>query len=183
VTRPVSSAIAAIALWLAGTALQAETVPEPDGYRLEDYRSPVPPTLAGATVLDTEAARALWEAGEAVFVDVLPSAPRPPDLPVGTIWQPPSRDTIAGATWLPNVGYGELAPETDTYFRENLERLVGGDTAHPIIFFCLSDCWMSWNAARRAMTEYGHERVFWYPPGTDGWEDAGLPLQRVRAGN
>jgi rhodanese-related sulfurtransferase len=40
---------------------------------------------------------------------------------------------------------------------------------------------MSWNAARRAITEYGFEEVLWYPLGTDGWEAAGLSLQRVRA--
>jgi PQQ-dependent catabolism-associated CXXCW motif protein len=116
-----------------------------------------------------------------VFVDVLPSPPRPAGLPAGTIWQPPSRDTIPGAAWLPNVGLGELAPETDRYFRDNLDRLVGGDTARPVVFFCQSDCWMSWNAARRAITEYGFGEVLWYPHGTDGWEAAGLPLQRVRA--
>jgi PQQ-dependent catabolism-associated CXXCW motif protein len=181
VIRLALSAIAAGALCLAGTALQADTVPEPEGYRLESYRAPVPATLTGGTVLDTQAARALWEAGEALFVDVLPSPPRPADLPAGTIWQPPSRDTIPGAIWLPNVGYGELAPETDRYFRDNLDRLASGDTARPVVFFCQSDCWMSWNAARRAITEYGFEEVFWYPLGKDGWEAAGLPLQRVRA--
>jgi PQQ-dependent catabolism-associated CXXCW motif protein len=181
VIRRSLSAIAAGALCLAGTAPQAQTVPEPDGYRVESYRAPVPATLAGATVLDTAAARTLWETGEAVFVDVLPAAPRPADLPAGTIWQPPSRDTIPGAVWLPNVGFGKLAPETDRYFRDNLRRLARGDTARPVVFFCQSDCWMSWNAARRAITEYGFEDVLWYPPGTDGWEAAGLSLQRVRA--
>ena len=173
--------VAAIAVCLAGTATRAETVPEPDGYRLDGYRAPVPATLAGATVLTTEAARALWEDGDAIFIDVLPSPPRPADLPAGTIWQPPSRDTIPGASWLPNVGFGEIAPDTDRYFRDNLHRLAGGDTARPVVFFCLSDCWMSWNASRRAITEYGFANVLWYPHGTDGWEAVGLPLEQVRA--
>lgn len=179
--RRVARAAAAAALLFAGAAAQAGTVPEPDGYRMEAYRAPVPATLAGATVLDAEAAHALWQAGGTVFVDVLPSAPRPPNLPAGTIWQPPSRDTIPGAAWLPNVGYGALLPETDLWFRESLERLVGGDPDRAVVFFCLSECWMSWNAARRAMIEYGHRAVFWYPSGTDGWDAAGLPLERVRA--
>lgn len=173
----------AAALLLAWPAAQGDTVPEPDGYRLESYRAPVPETLRGATVLDTEAAEALWRAGKAVFVDVLPSPPRPPNLPAGTIWQAPSRDSIPGAAWLPNVGYGALEPQTNQYFRENLDRFVDGDGARSVVFFCLSDCWMSWNAARRAMIEYGYRDVFWYPQGTDGWESAGLPLQRVRAEN
>jgi PQQ-dependent catabolism-associated CXXCW motif protein len=179
VTRRRLGAIAAV--WLVASTVHAAPVPEPEGYRIENYRAPVPATLAGATVLDTGAARALWEAGETLFVDVLPSPPRPDNLPAGTIWQPPSRDTIPGAAWLPNVGFGALDAGTDAYFRDNLARLAGGDTGRAVVFFCRSDCWMSWNAARRAMTEYGYEQVLWYPSGTDGWEAAGLPLQKVRA--
>jgi PQQ-dependent catabolism-associated CXXCW motif protein len=181
VKRPVLAAAAVLAISLLGTGGRAETVPEPDGYRMQDYRAPVPATLAGAIVLDTEAARALWESGEAVFVDVLPSPPRPANLPAGTIWQAPARDTIRGATWLPNVGYGEIAPEVDSYFRDSLDRLVGGDVGRPLVFFCLADCWMSWNAARRAIAEYGYNQIHWYPLGTDGWDAAGLPLEQVRA--
>lgn len=170
-----------LVLALASAAAGAQSVPEPDGYRTRGYRAPVPATLAGATVLDTERTRALWESGVAIFIDVLPSPPRPANLPAGTIWQAPSRDTIPGATWLPNVGFGEIAPETDAYFRSNLDRLASGDPERPVVFLCLADCWMSWNAARRAVVEYGMERVHWYPLGTDGWEAAGLPLEKVRA--
>jgi PQQ-dependent catabolism-associated CXXCW motif protein len=42
------------------------------------------------------------------------------------------------------------------------------------LFYCLRDCWMSWNAAKRAIA-LGYT-VAWYPDGTDGWQDAGLPL-------
>ena len=34
---------------------------------------------------------------------------------------------------------------------------------------------MSWNAAKRAIS-YGYSNVHWYPEGTDGWAEAGLPL-------
>ena len=51
--------------------------PEPDGYRMDDYRAPTPETVAGAAVLDTEAARKLWQIGEAVWIDVLPAPRRP----------------------------------------------------------------------------------------------------------
>lgn len=158
-----------------------ETAPEPEGYRLHDYRAPVPATLAGATVLDTKGAQALHLSGEAVFIDVLPSPPKPENLPAGTIWQAPARDTIPGATWLPDVGFGEIPAETDRYFREHLEALTGGDRDRPVVFFCLPDCWMSWNAARRAIVEYGMRDVYWYPLGTDGWAMAGLPLEKVHA--
>ena len=36
----------------------ADAPPEPAGYRMDDYRAPVPATLHGATVLSTDAARA-----------------------------------------------------------------------------------------------------------------------------
>ena len=35
---------------------------------------------------------------------------------------------------------------------------------------------MSWNAARRAIA-MGYTSVAWYPDGTDGWSQAGQPLQ------
>jgi rhodanese-related sulfurtransferase len=35
---------------------------------------------------------------------------------------------------------------------------------------------MSWNAAKRALS-LGYSNVAWYPAGTDGWANAGLPLR------
>lgn len=163
------------ALLLAAPAL-AET--EPDDYRVEHYRAAVPGTLEGATVVDDDAAHALWKTGRVVFIDVLPRAPTP-RLPEGTIFRQKPRHSIPGAIWLPNVGYGRLADVTDAYFRDHLAAATGGDTDAPVLFFCLADCWMSWNAARRAREEYGYARVFWYPEGTDGWDFAGYPLERL----
>ena len=40
-----------LAIALAGAAPAGPDVPEPDGYRLDDYRSPVPQTLKGAKVI------------------------------------------------------------------------------------------------------------------------------------
>ena len=45
--------------------------PEPEGYRTDNYRAPVPATLAGARVLATEEAEAIWRTGAGVFIDVL----------------------------------------------------------------------------------------------------------------
>ncbi|MDW4498629.1 PQQ-dependent catabolism-associated CXXCW motif protein [Sulfitobacter sp. D35] len=156
----------------------ADAVPEPDDYRIDQYRAPVPGTLAGGIVVETEEAHALWQAGETAFVDVLPRAPKPENLPEGTIWRDKPRHSIPGAIWLPNVGYGKLADVTHDYFREGLEKATEGDPDHPVLFFCLADCWMSWNAARRAL-EYGHTRVYWYPDGTDGWTFEDHPTEVV----
>ncbi len=171
------SLLIAAALLLAGPAAAQEIVPEPQGYRDGDYRAPVPATLKGATVIHTPEAEALWAAKAAVFVDVLPRPPKPKNLPAGTIWRDKKRQNIPGSVWLPNVGYGGLPEAMDSYFRDGLARATGGDKAKPIVFYCLADCWMSWNAARRAM-EYGYVKVLWYPEGTDGWEGQLLPLEK-----
>lgn len=160
----------------------AEMVPEPDGYRMEDYRGAVPATLQGGTVVDADAAYALWKTGRVGFVDVLPRPPRPADLPEGTIWRDKPRESIPGAIWLPNVGYGDLAEVTAQYFQGGLDDIAQGDQDYPLVFFCLNECWMSWNAARRALA-YGYTHVFWFPQGTDGWHLAGYPLERLEPVN
>ena len=145
---------------------------EPAGYRTHDYRSPVPATLRGATVVSDREAMRLWTSRRALFIDVMPRPPKPAGLPAGTLWRPQARRNIPGSVWLANVGFGVLSPELEAYFRSNLARLTGGDRAKPLLFDCLADCWMSWNAARRALA-WGYRRVFWYPAGTDGWVAAG----------
>lgn len=171
-------ALAAACLLAAASAHAQE--PEPAGYRGEPYSAPVPATLEGALVLDDAAARALWWSGRAAFVDVMPAPPRPANLPEGTLWRDAPRDTIPGALWLRNTGYEGLDPATMGYFRAGLEAATGGDPDAPVVFFCRKDCWMSWNAAKRAM-EQGYTRVAWYPSGIDGWTGEGWPTERVAA--
>ena len=129
----------------------AEPVAEPQGYRMDNFRSPVPLTLKGAKALTGDEAADLWNASGAIFIDVYPQAPKPKNLPAGTFWRDPVHRSIEGAHWLPNVGYGALPDAVEAYFRSSLERLTKGDKAAPIVFFCLRDCWMSWNAAKRAL--------------------------------
>ncbi len=154
-------------------------VAEPDGYREDHYRTPVPRTLKGARVITTVEAEALYAEGKAVFIDVYPRAPKPPNLPAGTLWRDPPHTTIKGARWLPNVGYGLLPPDDQAYFAASLETLTGGDKAKAIVFFCLRDCWMSWNAGKRAMS-LGYGNVIWFPDGTDGWQEAGNDVDNVK---
>ncbi len=158
----------------AGTAW-AGGVAEPVGYRMDDYRAPVPDTLRGACVVTTAEAEALWHGKQTVFLDVMPRAPKPANLPAGTIWRDAVRTDIPGSLWLANVGYGALSPEAAAYFRRSLETVTGADKTRAVLFYCKTDCWMSWNAARRAV-EWGYGSVLWYPPGADGWEAAGLPV-------
>jgi PQQ-dependent catabolism-associated CXXCW motif protein len=175
--RAIVAALWFIALGFA-TVLAQSNPAEPPGYRMADYRAPTPSTLAGARVITTAQARALWKSGTAAFVDVLARAPKPANLPPGTLWLDKPRMDIPGSIWLPDTGYGKLAMSTETYLRKGLKSVTQGDRTKLIVIYCLADCWMSWNAAKRALG-MGYTNVAWYPAGTDGWKAAGLPLQKA----
>jgi len=170
VTRAAIAAVLALLLGAAGPP------PEPSDYRMDDYRAPVPATLHGGVVLTTDEAHAHWEKHDAVFIDVLPRPPRPAGLPPGTIFRPKPRSDIPGSVWLPDTGYGALAPVMQDYFVRGLSQATGGDRDKLVVFYCLMDCWMSWNAAKRALA-LGYTHVAWYPDGTDGWTFEGLPVE------
>ena len=154
-------------------------VPEPTAYRMDNYRAPTPATVKGASVIDTDGLQHLHMTTNAVLVDVLPAPRRPPEMKPGTPWSP-LREDIPGSIWLPEVGRGAITPATDTWFRGRLRDLTGGDMDRPIVFYCLDQCWMSWNAAKRAAS-YGWRHVLWYRGGTDAWSRAGLTLARATA--
>jgi PQQ-dependent catabolism-associated CXXCW motif protein len=164
---------------VAQAGAQESVVPEPDEYRTDNYRAPVPATLAGGRVLTTADAETIWRAGTGIFIDVLPRAPKPANLPPGTIWRDKPRLDIPGSVWLPDTGYGKLAEATESYLRRGLERASGGNKSAMLVFYCQENCWMSWNAAKRALS-YGYSNVAWYPDGTEGWERANLPVAEAR---
>jgi PQQ-dependent catabolism-associated CXXCW motif protein len=166
-------------LSLVTTANAADGIPEPDSYRTDNYRAPVPATLKGARVVTTEDAEAIWHAGSAVFIDVLPHAPKPPNLPPDTVWRDKPRFNIPGSVWLPDTGYGALAVPTEDYLRTGLSRATRSDRTKLLVFYCQANCWMSWNAAKRALS-IGYTNVAWYPDGTDGWQQADLPVEESR---
>jgi PQQ-dependent catabolism-associated CXXCW motif protein len=159
--------------------LKAPAVDEPENYRTGEYRTPVPATLQGAKVVSAEDASKMWNDGSAVFIDVYPYAPKPPNLPAGTIWREPQHFSIENAKWLANIGYGVLSVETEAYFKRHLERLTGGDRAKALVFFCVRNCWMSWNSGKRALT-YGYTNVYWFSEGTDAWQEIGLPVEAAK---
>lgn len=152
-----------------------DKVSEPGDYRMDNYRAAVPATLEGARVLTTAEAEAIWRAKSGVFIDVLPRAPKPKNLPAGTVWRDKPRFDIPGSLWLPDTGYGRLAPAVEDYFKRGLARASDGNKNALLVLYCLTDCWMSWNAAKRALS-YGYPNVAWYPEGTDGWDHELLPL-------
>ena len=162
---------------VATTRAGGVAVPEPPGYRTDRYRSMVPATLEGATVLDTAGLLALLDSTEPILVDVLPKQRPAPGRNAEMPWMERGRAHIPGSVWLPNTGYGELSPDFAAWFEDELARLTGGDPDQPLVFYCDANCWMSWNAAKRAMQELGYHNVYWYPEGVNGWEAAGLDLE------
>lgn len=53
-----------------------------------------------------------------------------------------------------------------------LARHSGGRKDRPLVFYCLSrDCWMSYNAALRAI-QAGYSQVLWYRGGLQAWQAA-----------
>ncbi len=181
--RSLCPPLIASALCCAMPAL-AQEVPEPSDYRTDNYMAPVPATLKGATTVDAETLRQrLTDGANIVLIDVLPLRRKPPDFPPTRLWRTQPRKNIPDSVWLPNVGYGDIAPEFRTYFIENLRRLTRereSDKPVELLFYCLADCWMSWNAAKRAL-ELGFRNILWFPGGTDEWEVMGYPLERSAA--
>jgi PQQ-dependent catabolism-associated CXXCW motif protein len=165
-----------VALLLAFASPGLAAPKEPAGYRMDSYLAPTPATLRGAKVIATAQAIELWRAKSTVFVDALARQPKPDDLPKSAVWRDPPRKDIPGSVWLANVGFGELPRPVERYFEQNLARATQDDKSRPLVFYCRRECWMSWNAAKRALA-LGYRDVSWYPDGTDGWEEAKQPLE------
>lgn len=182
--RHLRSALLSLLCCIVATPLIAEEVPEPPNYRTDNYMAPVPKTLTGATTVDAETLhKKLADGANIALIDVLPLRRKPPDFPPNRLWRTQPRNNIPNSIWLPNVGYGDIAPEFQTYLIENLNRLIHkrkSDKPVELLFYCLADCWMSWNAAKRAL-ELGFRNILWFPGGTDEWEVMGYPLEHSTA--
>lgn len=157
-------------------ASQSANVAEPSAYRMSDYKAPTPATIDGKKGLTTAEAHALWADHKVIFIDVLPRPPKPANLLPGTIWHDKPRADIPGSLWLPDTGYGALAPPVEAYFTQGLRAASKSKSDAALVFYCLRQCWMSWNAAKRAKS-LGYTNVLWYPDGTNGWEEAGYKLE------
>lgn len=165
---------------LLGAASAPVPVPEPDGFWTGPTGGAVPATIAGGTVIDTEALQRLVAQGGIVLIDVAPSPRKPEGMAEDALWLPPPHHSLPGSVWLADVGDGALERRHDDWYRARLAALTGGDMDAPVVVFCHPHCWASWNAARRAIL-YGYSRVYWYPDGVEGWQDAGLPTAAIAA--
>lgn len=142
-----------------------------DGYRQALYRSPTPPSVDGAQTLDTPGLRQLLERHpHTALIDVYRR-----QWLFGQFIEDQPHANLPGSVWLANTGDGVLTPDWASYFTSNLKRLSHSQAAWPLVFYCRSDCWLGWNAARRAHA-MGYTNLYWYRDGVDAWEQAGLAL-------
>jgi PQQ-dependent catabolism-associated CXXCW motif protein len=129
---------------------------------------PTPARLPGGQVITTQGLIALMQARQAPFVlfdvlgqqEMLPNAVR--------------------AAWLAQAGSfdDEVQRQANQLFGQHTRGRK--DTA--LIFYCLSrECWMSYNAALRAINA-GYTNVLWYRGGIEAWKSAGLPTQPEQPG-
>ena len=181
-TNPAAVAVLTASLFLLSGApvIAGDGAPdEPPGYRMDNYRAPVPETVAGATTVSTQQLKAMIDTGGVVLVDVLPAPRKPPDMLPGVPWMPVPHRNLPGSIWLPEVGRGKIPASVNAYFRNNLAKATGNDKDRLVVIYCRIDCWMSWNAAKRAAS-YGYTAIHWYPMGIEGWEFEDLPLEVSR---
>lgn len=167
------AAIALVAILSAPAAWADPVAGEFDpetGYRMSRYQAPVPDEVPGGRRVNFEEVERHVRDGTAILIDVMPTDGSGAHPETGE-WhlKTPHKD-IPGSVWLPDVGRGRLDPGLAHYFQSNLEHLTQGNKARPIVVYCQADCWMGWNAAKRA-AEIGYTSVLWYPEGRDGWRD------------
>lgn len=171
--RAVYLSIVMLIAAFAGTA-RADDAPSFDpvtGYRIAHYRAAVPDAVPGGTRVDRDRVDALIADG-AILLDVMPSEGAGADPQTGQWRLSRPHQSIAGATWLPDVGRGVLKAGFDEFLNTNVAALTGGDFKKALIVFCQSDCWMGWNAVQR-IAKLGYTNIFWFPEGTDGWVEWG----------
>jgi PQQ-dependent catabolism-associated CXXCW motif protein len=145
------------------------------GYRIKHYQAPAPTSVPGGTRVSLEELQALAKDKAAILLDVMSADGAVIDPTTGNWQLKKPRTHMPGSVWLPNVGRGVLTPALDAYYRDNLERFTGGRRDQPIVIYCQADCWMGWNAVKRAAS-YGYTGLYWYPDGTDGMADWDVPL-------
>jgi len=160
---------------LAFVAVASAAVPEPDGFKLDEYRGAVPGTVAGAAVVHAKQIQELQRQGGVVLIDVLAAPRRPAGMLPDAPWLPTAHRDVPGSLWWPDIGRGAISPELDRHLRTRLAEIVAARPGSLIVFYCKADCWLSWNAAKRA-AQYG-VKAGWFPEGADGWEADGLPMQ------
>lgn len=130
----------------------------------EQLHAPTPTSIPGGRVVDTRTL-AGWMRGDRGAKPLLFHVLGSPEH-------------IAGALQAAPAGQGgSFDDRVQAEFGAFLKQSTGGDMAKPLVFYCQgTHCWMSYNAALRAM-RMGYRQVFWYRGGIEAWQQAGLPVE------
>lgn len=84
------------------------------------------------------------------------------------------------AVWMSQPG--SFNDQTQQQISQMLQQGTQGRKDVPMIFYCMStQCWMSYNAALRAI-HAGYTNVLWYRGGIEAWQMAGFPTQPAQQG-
>jgi PQQ-dependent catabolism-associated CXXCW motif protein len=159
-------------LFAAFAAAGNDVVQEPEGFWSGPINSAVPATIAGGKVIHAAELGQLLKQAKPLVIDVSNEPKRPAGMAPDSLWLPLPQEVIPGSVWLPGAGMADIAPETDASYRKLLSQSTGGDLDHPVVIYCHERCWLSWNAAKRAIG-YGYREVHWFPEGVEGWRAAG----------
>lgn len=146
-----------------------------EGYRAARYRAPIRLDPAPAQAIDLAEALTLTPGRDALFIDVMPAEGAVRDPASGAWRLAASHLTIPGALWFPETGRAPVDQALWAGLTGAIDEARRARPDLPVILFCRSDCWMSWNAARRLARE-GRSGIFWLAEGTDGWHAAGRAL-------
>ncbi len=86
--------------------------------------------------------------------------------------------TIAGAFWLRGASAGDMNARETRRFLDAMGKFAAGDRSRAMVFFCAdSRCWLSYNAALRAIAA-GYTNIMWYRGGLAAWNHAALPMMQ-----
>ena len=125
------------------------------------FHGPTPNQIPGGQVITTKGLAPLLQQGMQVYVfDVLGGQDSLPNaMPLAWASQP-----------------GSFDDSTQQRLDQMLRQVTHGQIDAPLVFYCMSpECWMSYNAALRAI-HAGYRNVLWYRGGIEAWRGAGLPL-------
>jgi PQQ-dependent catabolism-associated CXXCW motif protein len=141
-------------------------VAAPERIRGAPYSAPTPTSIPGASVITTRRLQDMMQQGPApVLVDVAAGE---------------GHVTLEGSVWIPGAGRGSnFIDGLQGQLSELLVKLTHGDKSRALVFFCVnSQCWLSYNAALRAVAA-GFSQVYWYRGGIEAWREAGHKLVRM----
>ncbi len=135
----------------------------PRGLHHGESHGPTPNQLPGGQVITTKGLLPLLQQ----------------NLPVQLI------DVLGGELTLPRAtaapwaaAPGDFGDRTQQQLAQFLEGVTQGNPEAPLVFFCAGpECWLSYNAALRAV-HLGYRNVLWYRGGVQAWQRAGRRLEQ-----